>query len=110
MKCLICNGEAKLINKDMVVMENCCPKCGHFFYEKAFKTGFDAFLASQKKENQDKIIKQMKKEIKKQIVCFVDDFEKANFATGIYLELNDILDKVGLSFAHTNTIDSNYKD
>ncbi len=109
-KCLVCHQDAQVITKDFLIEEVTCPHCGHYHYEKPFKTSYDYFLSQQNQEDVNKIIKQMKKIIKKENVCFVDDFEKS-LADGCALyELLDILNPIGMDVAHNNTIDSNYKD
>lgn len=109
-KCLICNNKANVTNKDLLVVEVNCPHCGHYYYEKAFKTSYDFYLSQQDREINKKIQKLMKKLIKKDNVCFVDDFEKTTVDSFVVYELRDILNLIGLDVAHNNTIDSNYKD
>ncbi len=109
-KCLICSKQAMITHKDLLVEEVHCPHCGHYYYEKAFKTSYTFYLSQQEKEIHLRIQKMMKKLIKKNKVCFVDDFEKTTSDEFIVYELRDILNLIGIDVAHNNTIDSNYKD
>ena len=109
-KCLICNLDVNSDDKNLIVTEIFCPHCGNYAYEKTFKTTFDFFLSSQNEENVKKIKKQMKKIVKKEKTCFVDDFETTSLEGYNLCELIDIINPVGIEFTHNNTIDSNYKD
>lgn len=107
--CFICHGPATL--EDNLLLVKCkCNKCGSFAYEKNFVTAYEYYVSSFSSDNALKIKKQMQKEIKKGNICFVDDYETSIVKGYTLLEFIDILNKVGLDLAHTNTIDSNWKD
>lgn len=109
-ECLICKQKAKSTQKGLLLVEVECPVCGHYHYEKAFKTSYDFFLSQQDQKDILKITKQMKKLVKSSNVCFVDDFESIDVEGCILYELIDVLNPIGIQVAHNNTIDSNYKD
>lgn len=109
-RCLICHGEADVQAKGLLRKEVHCPVCGHYSYEKAFQTSYDFFLSQQSQEDVLKIQKQMQKLVKKEAICFVDDFEKVDYEGYALYELLDVLNPIGIDVAHNNTIDSNYKD
>lgn len=108
-KCFICHNDATL-EDNLLVVKCKCKKCGSFAYEKNFVTAYEYYVSSFSNENALKIKKQMQKEIKNNKVCFVDDYETSIVQDYTLLEFIDILNKVGLDLAHTNTIDSNWKD
>ena len=109
-KCLICGHDATIHHHGLLLEEVDCPNCGNYRYELAFKTSYDFFLSQQDELDCKKIMKQMKKIVRQEKVCFVDDYEKIDLDGFALYELLDILNPIGIDVAHNNTIDSNYKD
>lgn len=108
--CIICKKEVPTKDKSLLFVEVCCPECGTYTYERTFRTTLDFFISSQNMENQKRILKHMKDIVATAPTCFVDDFESVEMDTHQLYELIDIINPLGIDFAHNNVVDSEYKD
>jgi hypothetical protein len=110
MNCFICDNKAKIERENIYTKKFTCDFCGLYYTELGFEYQVEKFFHLYGRENHRKLLDLMQEKVKKEKIIFTFDFTETftNVPDAIYVEIEDLTNKLGIIFMDTNNRGTRY--